>query len=249
MFRPKDLRFTIEYISLSVVSASLILACIFLPGFANMLNTTRMYHITLIVLAPFCIVGGEAVWLGVRFLWRKLRRRTEAYETAEDSQGFLKFIALAILIPYFLFTSGFIYEVTGQKVTDRVDTPYSIALSSYRLDLTGVWYWQDGAAAKWVAQNVSDETKVYVDSHSGRLLRLHRFTGHLIHFPLDASQLQEDNYAYFTAWNLDKKEITVAIAPGLRRHIGFDDIPGLIIAIKDRNRIYTNGGAQILAPK
>lgn len=174
---------------------------------------------------------------------------TEACETGEDSQGYLKFIALAVLIPYFLFTSGFIYEVTGQKVTDRVDTPYSIALSSYRLDLTGVWYWQDGAAAQWLAQNVNDKTKVCVDAHSGKFLRLYEFPGDLPHFPLDASQMQEDNYIYFTAWNLDKKEITFAIAPGLRQHVSFDDIPGLTAVIEGRSRIYTNGDAQILAPK
>jgi uncharacterized membrane protein len=249
IFRPKYLRFTIEYIALSLTSALLILACIFLPGFANMLNTTRMYHITLIVLAPFCIVGGEAVWLGVRFLWRKLRRRTEVYKAGEDSQGFLKFVALAVLIPYFLFTSGFIYEITGQKVTDRVDTPYSIALSSYRLDLTGVFYWQDGVAAQWLTPNINDEAKVYVDSHSGRFLGLYKFPGNLAHFPLGASQMQEDSYIYFTARNLDKKEITFGIAPGLRQSVSFADIPGLITAIESKNRIYNNGGAQILGPE
>ena len=214
-----------------------------------MLNTTRIYHIALITLAPFYILGGEAIWLGASSLWQKLRRRIEASEFAEDSQGYLKFVALAVLIPYFLFTSGFIYEVTGQEVTDRVDTPYSIALSSHRLDLAGVFYWQDGAAAKWLTQRAGDETNVYCDSHTRRPLLIHEFQGHFIHLPRDASELQEDSYIYFTAWNLHKGEVTFAIAPGLRKHISFADIPGLITVIEGKNRIYTNGGAQILAPK
>ena len=203
----------------------------------------------MITLAPFCILGGEAIWLGVSSLWHKLRHRTETSKVAEDSQGFLKFIALAVLIPYFLFTSGFIYEVTGQEVTDKVDTPYSIALSSYRLKLASVFYWQDGAAAQWLAQKAGDKTNVYLDGHAGLLLGFEKFSGHLMGFPRDASKLQEDDYFYFTSWNMDKKEITSDIAPGLRKNTSFDDIPGLITAIESKNRIYANGGAQILAPK
>jgi uncharacterized membrane protein len=254
LFRPRHLRFTAEYIALSVTSVLLILACIFLSGFANALNTTRWYHIALITMAPFCILGGEAIWLGVRALWRKIRHVVRGFSltSGEDNQSFLGFIALGILIPYFLFTSGFIYEVTGEEVTDKIDSPYSIALSSYRLDLAGVFYWQDGAAAQWLAQKADNETEVYVDSHNFRPLLFYDFPGHLIHLPLDArdtSELQEDSYIYFTAWNTEKKEITFAIGPGLRRHISFDDIPGLTTTIDNKNRVYSNGGAQILAPR
>ena len=225
-----------------MISALLLVACIFLPGFTGM-NTTRMYHIALIALAPFCILGGEAVWLGASSLWRKLRRRIEASEFAEDSQGSLKFVALAVLIPYFLFTSGFIYEVSGQTVTDKIDTPYSIALSSYRLDLAGVFYWRDGAAAEWLTQKTGDETKVWADQHTGRFLWYHGLRGQII------GGLSEDSYMYFTTWNIDKEEAVFAIGPGLRQHVSFDNIPGLKRAIEDKNRIYNNGGAQILAPK
>jgi uncharacterized membrane protein len=282
IFRPKHLRFTAEYIAMSLVSALLILACIFLPGFANMFNTTRWYHIALITLAPFCILGGEAIWLGVSSMWRKLRHivrgmplRTEAKQPSlartEDSQGALKFITLAVLIPYFLFTSGLIYEVTGQKVTDKIETPYSIALSSYRLDLVGVFYWRDGAAAEWLAQRASPETDVYCDSHTGKLLIFFKFPGSAIHLPPDVGKMQKDNgldlpkyppwlihppqyaselladgYLYFSAWNIHKKEVTFAPLPGLRQYISFDDIPGLTPVIDSKNRIYNNGGAQVL---
>jgi uncharacterized membrane protein len=149
-------------------------------------------------------------------------------------------MALGILIPYFLFTSGFIYEVTRQEVTDKVDTPYSIALSSYRLDLAGVFYWRDGAAAQWLAQKATGEAKVYTDSHAFKLLDLQGF-------PYQSSKLTEDGYIYFTSWNLSKGELTFTMMNkgGLRQHIKFDDIPGLTTAVGNRNRIYNNGGAQV----
>jgi uncharacterized membrane protein len=251
IFRPKDLRFTAEYIALSLTSILLILACIFLPIFANLLNATRMYHIALITLAPFCILGGEGIWLGISSLWRGLRHMAQKTAVkAEDNRRYLKFVALAVLIPYFLFTSGFIYEVTGQKVTDKVDTPYSIALSSYRLDLAGVFYWQDGAAARWLSQNASKEAGVYVDSHSVKLLMFYEFPGKVEQLPRDATKLKPENYIYFTAWNTASDKVTFAVSrkPGLRQHIGFDDIPGLKAAIESKNKIYNNGGAQLLAP-
>jgi uncharacterized membrane protein len=282
IFRPKHLRFTAEYIAMSLVSALLILGCIFLPNFAKAFNTSRWYHIALIKLAPFCILGGEDIGLGVRSLWRKLRHivrgmswRAEAKQSrlaeAEDSQGALKFIALAVLIPYFLLTSGFIYEVTGMQVTDKIETPYSIALSSYRLDLAGVFYWRDGAAAEWLARRAGSETNVYGDSETGKLLIFSSFPGATIHLPPDVSKTQKDSdrdlhgyaawlihpqeyasepladaYLYFSAWNIQKKEVTFNIRPGLRRHLSFDDIPGLTRTIDNKNRIYNNGGAQIL---
>jgi uncharacterized membrane protein len=269
IFMPKKLRFTAEYIAVSVVSALLILACIFLPGFANALNTTRWYHIALITLAPFCMLGGEAICLVLGFIWRKMAQmfrgiswRAESKQTSlvktEDSQGALRFMALAVLIPYFLFTSGLIYEVTGMQITDRIDTPYSIALSSYRLDLAGVFYWRDGAAAGWLAEKKTDyNSKVYVDFHTFRLLSYAGFStssnrlstlssSQLSGFPADAKDYKNNNYIYFSTWNISKKKVTFATLPGLRTYISFDDIPGLTMAIGNKNKIYNNGGAQIL---
>jgi uncharacterized membrane protein len=257
IFRPKGLRFTTEYIALSVTSALLILACILLPGFANQMNTPRMYHIALITLAPFCILGGEGIWLGISSLCHRLRHgiHKSIAEKTEDSKAFLGFMALGILIPYFLFTSGFIYEVTGQEVTDKIDAPYSIALSSYRLDLAGVFYWQDDAAASWLTQHASDETKVYTDHQAFRPLAVHEFPGQIVGLPLDASKLSEDSYFYFGTWNMSKGELTFIVyqrpgvpIAGLRQGISFAEIPGLITAMEGKNRIYNNGGAQVLAP-
>jgi uncharacterized membrane protein len=249
IFKPRSLRFVVEYIALSVIGALLILVSILLPYFTVPLNITRMYHITLITLAPFCILGGEAVWLGIGSMWRQIKKRSGRKEN-EDNQAALRFIALAVLIPYFLFTSGLIYEVTEQKVTDKADTPYSIALSSYRLDLAGVFNLRDGAAARWLMQRANNETNVYVDSHSSKLLRFYEFPGEIKGVPRDDAKLKPDTYIYFTTWNIARNEVTFTISrqPGLRQHVRFDDIPALETAIKSKNLVYEDGGAQILAP-
>jgi len=254
IFRPKKLRFTAEFIALTGVSALLLLACIFLPWFSYSLNVTRLYHIALFLLAPLCILGGEAIWLGIGALCQKLKQRAGAsgfnLAKADNNQAYLRFLTLAILIPYFLFTSGFVFEVTGHEVTDKVDTPYSIALSSYRVDVGGVFNWQDGAGADWLAQTLGSEHAVYADWHSFLLLyEQTKLFGQLFFFPRDMGKVPEDSYFYFRTWNIDKQEIILGVGVGLRQPVGFNEVPELLSAIECKNRIYDNGGAQILAPR
>jgi len=254
IFKPKKLRFTAEFIALTGVSALLLLACLLLPGFSYTLNATRLYHIALILLAPLCILGGEAIWLGIGALCQKLKQRAAAsgfdLAKADNNRAYLKFVTLAVLIPYFLFTSGFVFEVTGHEVTDKVDTPYSIALSSHRVDVGGVFNWQDGAGADWLAQTLGSEHTVYADWHGFLLLfNQTKLFGQLSFFSRDMSKVPEDSYLYFRTWNIDKQEIILGVGTGLRQPVGFNKAPELLSAIEGKNRIYNNGGAQILAPQ
>jgi len=257
IFKPKGLNFTVEYLSLSITSCLLLAVSIFLPGFVDPLNTTRMYHITLITLSPFCILGGEVIWVAVTAAWRKLKHAKPATTVGAgfNDRRYPAFIAMAVLVPYFVFTSGLVYEMTQQDITDSVDTPYSIALSSYRLDLAGVFCKQDGTAADWLSQNSNKSTSLITDAHASRFIQFHKFPGKFGDMNLDNGQVATDSYMYFTKWNMDKNELTFAGYPGkttsttgLRKHLHFQDIPGFIDAVNARDIIYNNGGARILAP-
>ena len=256
ILRPGRLRFTAAFLSLGLAGVFLLMACLIMPYFADYLNVTRLYHIALMTLAPFCILGGEAVWLGAVYVRQRIRAITGNRASGfagrpgatgyDDSPSGLRFVALAVLIPYFLFTSGFIYEVTGQTVTDKVDLPYSIALTSYRLDLAGVLYSRDGTAARWTSQKSGDVVNAYADHHAANLLRFYEFQGPILDLPRDANNLQKDSYIYLDSMNVNREEITFAVATGLRQYIAFSDIPGFDRAIEHSNRIYSNGGAQVL---
>jgi len=250
IFRPKHLRFTAEYVALSVTSALLVLACIVLPVFASMLNTSRMYHIILITLAPFCILGGEAIWQGVSSLWRKIRQVGQGFSPAKaaDNQAFLGFITIAVLIPYFLFTSGFVFEVTKDKTHDVINEPYSIALSSYRLDLAAVFNRQDVAGADWLAQKYAEGYTARADIHGWLLLcgwpQLSEHRGGLAE-----EEVPPNSYIFFRSWNIKEQAITTGSYPpgaGLRRSVSFDDLPWLVSRIDKSSKIYDNGGAQVL---
>jgi len=248
IFKPSKLRFTAEYIAFTVASALLLAVCIFLT-FSDMMNATRFYHVALLLLAPLCVLGGESIWQGISTLYQKLKHKASLVTVTEDNQTCLRFLTLAVLIPYFLFTSGFIFEVTGHEVTDRIDSPYSIALSGQRVDVGGVFNWQDGAGADWVGQALDDEAIVYSDLHSAMLLdNQTALLGQIFCLPWDMSQMPDDSYIYFRTRNIDRQEITYHTrVTGCRESVSFSEA-GVYDLIKGRNRIYNNGGAQVLAP-
>ena len=120
LFKRRRLGFSTEYIIFGLVSVLILAACIFSPGFSSTMNATRIYHLTLFILAPHFIVGVESTWMGTRSLLRKMKLNTNNI----DEKTSFNFFILVVLIPYFLFTSGFIFEITKQKAIDSLDTPF-----------------------------------------------------------------------------------------------------------------------------
>ncbi|MFA5399734.1 MAG: DUF2206 domain-containing protein [Dehalococcoidia bacterium] len=241
LVRPGKSGFRPEFLSLSLAGACLLLASLVIPRFADYLNITRLYHIALMTLAPFCILGGEAVWLWAVSAFHRIKGKAD-----NGSARGLGFVTLAVLIPYFLFTSGIIYEVTGQSVTDKADLPYSIALSSYRLDLAGMLYAKDGAAANWISQNSDNVTGIYADRHAANLLHFYQFPGPVQELARDANNPEEGSRLYLDSVNISRGEITFAVSTGLRQYINWNGVPGLVKIMDAANRVYNNTGAQVL---
>ena len=54
-----DSKFKREYLAFSIPFFGLSIAGILVPYFASTINTSRLYGISLLILAPFCVVGGS----------------------------------------------------------------------------------------------------------------------------------------------------------------------------------------------
>ena len=76
-----------------------------MPGFAGILSPTRVIHMSLLVLAPTIAIAFKPKYL------------------------------LLVLIPYFLFTSGFVFEVTQRPNIEQITIPYNYGMSNPRIDL------------------------------------------------------------------------------------------------------------------
>lgn len=111
---------------------------ILVPGLANTLNMTRFYHILLFFLAPFCVVGAELI---VKLLSKR------------ENEFAVSALLLIVLVPFFLFQTSFVYEVTGSD-------SWSIPLSGYRMNalrLYGLYGYTDAYSvygAQWLSKNV-----------------------------------------------------------------------------------------------
>jgi uncharacterized membrane protein len=256
MLKSTRTKFTTEYSLLTAVSALMLFACIAIPYFSGYLETERFYRIALLFLAPLCVLGGEAIWQGLSMLIKRCSLRVKlrqglilAQNRSNVSQGYLGALALVVLIPYFLFNSGFIFEVTRSELYDVVDTPSSVALSSYRLDMKASNH-REQAGNEWLSRVVDSSSPIYADIYAALPIS-GLIPGRVRAFPFNAEGMPENTYIYLKTWNLNKNESVLMMSRGERiwfEHISFDAQPELSRLIRSKGLIYDNGGARVFAP-
>jgi uncharacterized membrane protein len=256
--RPQELKLKAEYIGLTLVSILILLMCIVLPYFSSYLGVARFYHIALILLSPFCIIGGEVLWQSAVkavkrvSIWLRIGRERLSSIRRNSAFGTLSFahvlLVLMILIPYFLFNTGFIFEITKHRYIPG-NFPISMPLSKYRLD--GAYYnWQEGAGVEWLSNAIDDKSKVYADAY-GQLILRDKLYGRVKMFPSDIQGMPHDTYIYLRSWNVERNEILVKIRQEAQvrpEHVNLNDAPELYRLINSKGLLYNNGGAKILAP-
>ncbi|HSV49707.1 MAG TPA: DUF2206 domain-containing protein, partial [Candidatus Acidoferrales bacterium] len=149
LFRKKiPFHFSRDYIVFSVLTVVFLVLLTLVPGLANALSMTRFYHILLMILAPFCVIG---MWMVAEYFGK---RRKQLLFTV---------LVVGVLVPYFLFQTNFVYEVAGTQ-------SWSIPLSGYRMDPTqlyGSYGYIEGYSvhgATWVSKFVPYEYKLVADN-------------------------------------------------------------------------------------
>lgn len=248
IFRPATLgKLKAEYISLIIVSALILLAVFLVPSWSEMIGVTRIWQITLLIISPLFIFGGEAIAMSVAKLSGALRKSFSSLRTRLDYKALTWFPVVVILLPYFIFNSGAIFELGRRQTTNVIDMPYSIALSSYRLDLSTVFSKQDLAAAYWLCKVPKEEGPVYVDDNSGKLfINQIDFPCEVVGVNSDIPKIGSTGYVYLRAWNVHKNMLTFATGYAARQSVSFDDLPRFRQVTETADRIYNNGSAQVL---
>ena len=156
----KKVKFGAEYFSLSIAAAFMLLVSVLLPSVANSLNMSRFVNVALFWLAPFCILGVLAILQAfassLAFVFR-LKKRINL-----NSRKVGLFLISILLVSYFLFQVGFVYEISG-------DVPTSISLSRDHINRWQPYmqqlYIDDAgfASASWLSEFADNQSKVYVD--------------------------------------------------------------------------------------
>ncbi|MBA7612771.1 hypothetical protein ES703_20011 [subsurface metagenome] len=229
VFNRRKTRFQPVYIAMTLVSALLIMICILVPYFAGALSITRIYHITLFFLAPFCVLGGIAVF---KWLFRLVPMKSLR---ASSSPIYLKLVVMLVLIPYLLFGTGFIYEVSG-------DVPTSIALNA-EMDYP-CFNEQELSGKEWLLLNKEKTTKVFADQYGWLLLLGHIPRQQLGTFWGETTEIPDNAYIYLRSLNIKQGEIMQS-REERRNYMELENSPFYEGVLAHRDRIYDNGSAQV----
>jgi uncharacterized membrane protein len=216
-----------EYFIFSLTAMMFLAALILVPGLANTLNMTRFYHILLFFLAPLCVIG-------VVFIVKLLSKR--------ERQLAVSALVLIVLVPYFLFQTNFVYEVTGSE-------SWSIPLSGYRMDplqLYGKYGYTDAYSvygAQWLSKNVDVENAAFYSDYSANIFVLTAY-GMIAggkHSLSNATVVADNGFVYLGTLN-----VVYGVVPSGELSWNTSE---LSFIFDDLNLVYTNGGCEVYRNK
>jgi uncharacterized membrane protein len=212
-----------DYFTFSFIAMAFLAALILVPGLANTMNMTRFYHIVLFFLAPLCVLGAEFL---VGFVFK---RKKEVWASI---------LLLIVLVPYFLFQTGFVYEVVG-------DESWSMPLSKYRMDKVRLSYMglvdeQSVFGAQWMSKNIDTRhTQIYADSIS----RYKVLTSYGLIYESHISVLSNTTkVAMNGVVYLSRLNTIYGIIAGSSHAWNSTEFSPLF---GDMNKVYSNGGSEI----
>lgn len=217
-FENRKIRVNTEYKIFTFVSLLLLIFSVTIPNFSNSLNTTRLFQIVSIFLAPCYVLGGISVLKGTHLL--KLNFSKEI---------FLKILMIFTMI-YFFFSSGFIYELAN-------DQPSSHLLNN---NLDGQFFTSSElSGAYWLNNNKKEQ--IYTDNVRSVLFNRFSLSKTIIFESDDLNIIKNNSYIYLGTWNILKGKIAVKNEKGSTltpTYFKYDIPPSM-------NKIYFNGGSAI----
>ncbi|MFC2058408.1 DUF2206 domain-containing protein [Chloroflexota bacterium] len=197
-----------EYMLLIIAGCLVLVATVVLPYVSAGYSIDRVYSLTTLVLSPVFIIG-------ILTISKHLRVKSQL-------------VILIVLIPYFLCTTGIMYQVFGY--------PHAVTLNSKGTQDYLLVHDQEVAAANWM-ESYSIQKTIYTFAHASLTLESHAINRHGPVYELlsiDLFKLLESSYIYLDYSNVVKNEYY------LRNEIvGLEDYS--VFALK--NKVYANGGS------
>jgi len=203
------------------------------------MNMPRIFFVLSIILAPYCIVGGEVTWKKFIDLINNICNIAVKRKNHIKGFEFEKVFLVAFLIPYFLFNVGFVFEVGGytEKTRELVEIPSSESLSYGKVD-TGYYTKQEVTGALRVSQFLEDNRKIFADRYYGLDL-VSAWYKNVLLYPTNL-KIPNQAFAFLRKWNVNHNEIRVLTEEKKMKYVKLTNQMG------KRNRLYENGAVIIL---
>jgi uncharacterized membrane protein len=135
-----------------------LIIAITVPFFASSLNMDRIYHIMLIFISPLCIFGILALTvLSAKIFRSDMLKSPQVVST----------LLVIVLVPYFLFNYGAIFEITEKSDNFKLDLSHTVDNSKFSSNSS---YYiispipiEDVVASEWISTFSEPESMIYSD--------------------------------------------------------------------------------------
>lgn len=215
-----NLAFEKEYAAFSVVNFIILLFGIAVPFVASSLNTSRLYQISLIFLAPFFVIGGIAFFSSLNGIGKSIK-------IEQNKDYALKILSLFLGI-FLLFNSGWVYEVAK-------DGPTSISLSA--IDYP-VFNEKEVTSAKWL--NNVKAGMIYGDNF--RWLLPNSLDWRTVTTISDNLKIKLNSYIYLGTFNIREEKVLISHRKGVNSITEYISSTNIT---SHRNKIYDNNGSEV----
>jgi uncharacterized membrane protein len=243
------------FLQFTLLALLTLVLSVFLPNFAAGLDLSRVYHLTLLFLAPACIVGGVVVFKWIVRAATGLSGGLPALHVRRLSRHDMSVIFVSVVIVmYFLFNVGFMWEIAGGPPTSislgfnrmRYSDDVSIKAGFYSAYIPD----EDVASARWTSTYVSNAFLVCAD----RTARYHELQSYaLMSLPPSTPLLYPNGeggafcssatslYTYISYFDGVEHVLTGPTYQSETSHLNVDYL------LASQNTIYSNGAGFILA--
>lgn len=195
-------KFNQEYKAFSLAAFIILLSSIVLPIFASTMNTDRIFHICLMFLSPFFV-------LGFLMIVKILVRSKQSLSENQMKKSF--YVLSAFLMIFFLVTSSFAYQLIDQPKAGRFALDNNVDFPSINT--------QELASAEWL-KNVNDNNiRIYGDSNKASVLV--SITGRheslsFWNFGENDKLIIGNSYIYISSFDTNKKMVSITELHGTR---------------------------------
>jgi len=219
--------FSSEYLVMALLGIVILILNVLVPTLANTLQIYRYYQTTLFVLALFAVVGG------VKIL---------EYIPRLKSKYFFVILAFLIFVPFFLFQTGFTYEVAG--VQNDV-----LTLNMHRWNdlefYDSVADAREVAGATWLPEHLNfSQITIYADYESSEVLTAYGLVeGGQIPVLTNVTYISGSNqFIFLRPVNVIDGTIDLSgIVPVVSNFNSSSLLPVLV----NQDRVYSNGGCEV----
>jgi uncharacterized membrane protein len=244
LLRPKGKGIFGEYIVMTVMAAIILAASVAVPRVASILNFDRVYGITLLILSPCFVLGGQAVLTTMRKAWTKIKRALKRQIASKSKNVDLALLLIAIIIGgYFLSQVGFVNRVTGGAV-HTYNTYFDLMIKSNNSQVKITLYdayipEQDVFSASWLSSHKVETAEVFADYISeGHALVSYGLIPNELLLPITNTTIPpQGSFIYLGSLNIVDGVIITSSGSFNTSEISF--------LLDQNNLVYSNGNSQI----